>query len=88
MCAKAYLDLWRPQIAAAKEQGKEFVVGKLTLLLFDIKWSLKILKCTPGEYNSVSCSGKENVTDTFGQALWLADSEIFKGDSISDSNGL
>jgi hypothetical protein len=27
-----------------------------------------------GEFNSVSCSGKENVTDTFGQALWLADS--------------
>jgi hypothetical protein len=27
-----------------------------------------------GEYGSVSCSGKENVTDTFGQALWLADS--------------
>ncbi len=27
-----------------------------------------------GEYNSVSCSGKENVTNTFGQALWLADS--------------
>ena len=25
-----------------------------------------------GEYNSVSCSGKENVTDGFGQALWLA----------------
>jgi hypothetical protein len=50
---KAYLDLWKPQIAAARSLGKEFVVG---------------------EYSSVSCSGKENVTDTFGQALWLADS--------------
>lgn len=29
-----------------------------------------------GEYSSVSCSGKENVTDTFGQALWLADSSV------------
>lgn len=31
-----------------------------------------------GEYNSVSCSGKENVTNTFGQALWLADSGCFR----------
>jgi hypothetical protein len=30
-----------------------------------------------GEFSSVSCSGKENVTDTYGQALWLADSERF-----------
>ena len=28
-----------------------------------------------GEYNSVSCFGKQNVTDVFGQALWLADSK-------------
>ena len=47
------MDLWKPQIAAAKARGKDFVVG---------------------EFSSVSCSGKENVTDTFGQALWLADS--------------
>ncbi|CAL1716179.1 unnamed protein product [Somion occarium] len=32
-----------------------------------------------GEYNSVSCSGKENVTNTFGQALWLADTILFAG---------
>lgn len=51
---QAYLDLWKPQIAAAKGRGKDFVVG---------------------EYSSVSCSGKENVTDTFGQALWLSDSK-------------
>ncbi|KLO15240.1 hypothetical protein SCHPADRAFT_871320 [Schizopora paradoxa] len=59
----AYLDLWKPQIAAAKSRGKEFVVG---------------------EYNSVSCSGKENVTDTFGQALWLADTILY-GASINIS---
>ncbi|EPQ54385.1 hypothetical protein GLOTRDRAFT_44058 [Gloeophyllum trabeum ATCC 11539] len=52
----AYLDLWRPQIAAAHSVGKEFVVG---------------------EYSSVSCSGKQNVTDTFGQALWLADTVLY-----------
>ncbi|KDQ57014.1 glycoside hydrolase family 79 protein [Jaapia argillacea MUCL 33604] len=52
----AYLDLWKPQIAAAHSIGKEFVVG---------------------EYSSVSCSGKENVTDTFGQALWLADTVLY-----------
>ncbi|KAI0690173.1 hypothetical protein BC835DRAFT_1417993 [Cytidiella melzeri] len=52
----AYLDLWKPQIAAAKGEGKEFVVG---------------------EFSSVSCSGKENVTDTFGQALWLADTIMY-----------
>ncbi|PSR75566.1 hypothetical protein PHLCEN_2v9046 [Hermanssonia centrifuga] len=54
----AYLDLWKPQIAAAKSRGKEFVVG---------------------EFSSVSCSGKENVTDTFGQALWLADTILYGG---------
>ena len=26
---KSYLDLWKPQIAAAKSRGKEFVVGML-----------------------------------------------------------
>ncbi|EKM58316.1 glycoside hydrolase family 79 protein [Phanerochaete carnosa HHB-10118-sp] len=52
----AYLDLWKPQIAAAKSRGKDFVVG---------------------EFSSVSCSGKENVTDTFGQALWLADTILY-----------
>ncbi|CAE6450043.1 unnamed protein product, partial [Rhizoctonia solani] len=25
-----------------------------------------------GEFNSVSCSGKVNITDTFGQALWVS----------------
>ncbi|KIP07665.1 glycoside hydrolase family 79 protein [Phlebiopsis gigantea 11061_1 CR5-6] len=54
----AYLDLWKPQIAAAKGVGKDFVVG---------------------EFSSVSCSGKENVTDTFGQALWLADTILYGG---------
>ncbi|THH33202.1 hypothetical protein EUX98_g989 [Antrodiella citrinella] len=52
----AFLDQWKPQIAAAKQVGAEFVVG---------------------EYNSVSCSGKENVTNTFGQALWLADTVLY-----------
>ncbi|EJD07106.1 uncharacterized protein FOMMEDRAFT_77371 [Fomitiporia mediterranea MF3/22] len=52
----AYLDLWKPQISAARARGKEFVVG---------------------EYSSVSCSGKQNVTDTFGQALWIADTVLY-----------
>ena len=30
-----------------------------------------------GEFSSVSCSGKQNVTDTYGQALWLADSKSY-----------
>jgi hypothetical protein len=30
-----------------------------------------------GEYNSVSCSGKLNVTDTFGQALWVVDTTLW-----------
>jgi hypothetical protein len=33
------------------------------------KWSI-------GEFNSVSCSGAPNVTDTFAQALWVVDSEL------------
>ncbi|KAI0784579.1 glycoside hydrolase superfamily [Abortiporus biennis] len=59
----AFLDQWKPQVAAAHSRGKEFVVG---------------------EYNSVSCSGKENVTNTFGQALWLADTVLY-GSSIGIS---
>ncbi|CDO76896.1 Glycoside Hydrolase Family 79 protein [Trametes cinnabarina] len=57
----AYLDLWKPQIAAAHKAGKEFIVAS------DL------------EYSSVSCSGKQNVTDTFGQALWLADTILYGG---------
>ncbi|KAJ7931441.1 glycoside hydrolase family 79 protein [Mycena leptocephala] len=30
-----------------------------------------------GEYNSVSCSGKAGVSDTFGQALWLLDTTLY-----------
>ncbi|EDR01521.1 glycoside hydrolase family 79 protein [Laccaria bicolor S238N-H82] len=30
-----------------------------------------------GEFNSVGCSGKQNITNTFGQALWLADSILY-----------
>lgn len=52
----AYVDLWKPQIAAARSIGKGFVVG---------------------EYSSISCSGKQNVSDTFGQALWLADTVLY-----------
>ncbi|ETS82157.1 hypothetical protein PFICI_07159 [Pestalotiopsis fici W106-1] len=29
-----------------------------------------------GEFNSVACSGKPNVTDTFTQALWVIDTEL------------
>lgn len=52
----AYVDLWMPQIAAAKSVGAELVIG---------------------EFSSVSCSGKQNVTDTFGQALWLVDTYLY-----------
>ncbi|CAE6455633.1 unnamed protein product [Rhizoctonia solani] len=52
----AYLDLWKPQIAAARGVGKEFVIG---------------------EYSSISCSGKQNVSDTYGQAMWLADTILY-----------
>ncbi|KAF8680486.1 Glycosyl hydrolase family 79 C-terminal beta domain [Rhizoctonia solani] len=52
----AYLDLWKPQIAAARGVGKEFVIG---------------------EYSSISCSGKQNVSDTFGQAMWLSDTILY-----------
>ncbi|KAJ1306966.1 hypothetical protein OPQ81_007946 [Rhizoctonia solani] len=30
-----------------------------------------------GEFNSVSCSGKVNITDTFGQALWVLDTSLY-----------
>ncbi|KAF8907380.1 glycoside hydrolase family 79 protein [Gymnopilus junonius] len=30
-----------------------------------------------GEYNSVSCSGKDGVSNTFGQALWLLDTILY-----------
>ncbi|KAF9485196.1 hypothetical protein BDN70DRAFT_871592 [Pholiota conissans] len=30
-----------------------------------------------GEYNSVSCSGKNGVSNTFGQALWLLDTTFY-----------
>ncbi|KAJ7709588.1 hypothetical protein B0H17DRAFT_998910 [Mycena rosella] len=30
-----------------------------------------------GEFNSVSCSGKPNVTDIFGQALWVIDTTLY-----------
>ncbi|TKA25453.1 hypothetical protein B0A50_06320 [Salinomyces thailandicus] len=29
-----------------------------------------------GEFNSISCSGNPNVSDTFAQALWVVDSEL------------
>ncbi|CAK5269122.1 unnamed protein product [Mycena citricolor] len=32
---------------------------------------------TIGEYNSVSCSGKDGVSNTFGQALWLLDTTLY-----------
>ncbi|PFH53076.1 glycoside hydrolase family 79 protein [Amanita thiersii Skay4041] len=32
---------------------------------------------TIGEYNSVSCSGRDNVSNTFGQALWLLDTTFY-----------
>ncbi|KAJ7157006.1 hypothetical protein C8R43DRAFT_883719 [Mycena crocata] len=30
-----------------------------------------------GEFNSVSCDGKPNVTDIFGQALWVIDTTLY-----------
>ncbi|KAF8149874.1 glycoside hydrolase family 79 protein [Crassisporium funariophilum] len=32
---------------------------------------------TIGEYNSVSCSGHDGVSNTFGQALWLLDTTLY-----------
>ncbi|KAF8547414.1 hypothetical protein OG21DRAFT_1490247 [Imleria badia] len=29
------------------------------------------------EFNSVSCSGRENVSNTFGQAMWLLDATLY-----------
>ncbi|KAJ3928389.1 MAG: glycoside hydrolase family 79 protein [Lentinula lateritia] len=37
-----------------------------------------------GEYNSVSCSGRDGVSNTFGQALWLLDT-IFYAASLNVS---
>ncbi|KZO93539.1 glycoside hydrolase family 79 protein [Calocera viscosa TUFC12733] len=59
----AYVDEWKPQIAAATSVGVPFIVG---------------------EFNSVSCSGKADVTDTFGQALWIADTMLY-GASVNIS---
>ncbi|KZT52421.1 glycoside hydrolase family 79 protein [Calocera cornea HHB12733] len=59
----AYVDEWKPQIAAAQSVGVPFIVG---------------------EFNSVSCSGKTGVTDTFGQALWIADTMLY-GASVNIS---
>jgi len=67
---QAYLDLWKPQIAAAHAEGREFVVGgEHSQPSVEGSFSHGVV-----EYNSVSCSGKQNVTDVFGQALWLVDS--------------
>lgn len=30
-----------------------------------------------GEFNSVGCSGMQNISNTFGQALWLADTYLY-----------
>ncbi|KAG0694797.1 glycoside hydrolase family 79 protein [Suillus ampliporus] len=30
-----------------------------------------------GEFNSVSCSGRNNVSNTFGQAMWLLDTTLY-----------
>ncbi|KIJ12838.1 glycoside hydrolase family 79 protein [Paxillus involutus ATCC 200175] len=30
-----------------------------------------------GEFNSVSCSGRDNVNNTFGQAMWLLDTTLY-----------
>ncbi|TFK72939.1 glycoside hydrolase family 79 protein [Pluteus cervinus] len=30
-----------------------------------------------GEYNSVSCSGRDGVSNTFGQSLWLVDTTLY-----------
>ncbi|KAF2152162.1 glycoside hydrolase family 79 protein [Myriangium duriaei CBS 260.36] len=38
-----------------------------------------------GEFNSISCSGKPNVSDTFAQALWTIDSDLIYA-SLNASN--
>lgn len=41
-----------------------------------------------GEFNSVSCSGAANVTDTFAQALWVIDSELIYATRNASSTNL
>ncbi|KAK5122907.1 hypothetical protein LTR85_003472 [Meristemomyces frigidus] len=40
-----------------------------------------------GEFNSISCSGNPNVSDTFAQALWVIDSELIYAVNSAGSNG-
>ncbi|KAF7424660.1 hypothetical protein PC9H_009970 [Pleurotus ostreatus] len=40
-------------------------------------WQSVLLKYILGEYNSVSCSGRDGVSNTFGQALWLLDTTLY-----------
>ncbi|KAJ5021747.1 glycoside hydrolase [Bipolaris maydis] len=47
----------------------EIYPSALAALNANSSWSI-------GEFNSVSCSGAPNVTDTFAQALWVVDSEL------------
>jgi hypothetical protein len=48
---------------------EEIYPSALAALSTGANWSI-------GEFNSVSCSGAPNVTDTFAQALWVVDSEL------------
>ncbi|EUC46700.1 glycoside hydrolase family 79 protein [Bipolaris oryzae ATCC 44560] len=47
----------------------EIYPSALAALAANSTWSI-------GEFNSISCSGAPNVTDTFAQALWVVDSEL------------
>lgn len=72
-----YLDLWQPRIRSVRQQlgSQAFMIGKY--------FSLNVLSSmlSPfgivGEFNSVSCSGHDGVSNTFGQALWLLDTTLY-----------
>lgn len=56
---KAYLDLWRPQIAAAKSRGKEFVVGTSYIEL--LVYTLKGINC-PIQASTALCRAQASRT--------------------------
>lgn len=63
-----YLDLWQPRIHAVRSQlgPDSFMIGE------DLSPELSLnIYPSSGEFNSVSCSGRDNVSNTFGQAMWL-----------------
>lgn len=63
-----YLDLWLPRIHSVRTQlgPDSFMFGGDLFLELALHAYL-----SSGEFNSVSCGGKDKVSNTFGQAMWL-----------------